>query len=155
MMNYKISPKTIDLLIRFEGFKSFPYLDSGKKATIGFGSTFYKDGTPVTILDKPISQKDAIDLLGHQLEKIESAINRLVTNMSLNPNQVDALASFIYNIGIHAFEESTMLKRINSGNLASAGQQFPLWNKVHGVVNIGLSKRRAAEQTLFYTPYNQ
>ena len=67
----------------------------------------------------------------------------------LTQQQFDALASFIFNIGCHAFKGSTMCSLINSGNMDAAAQQFGRWDKAGGKVIDGLAKRREAERELF------
>ena len=42
-----------------EGFSSVPYADAGDLPTIGYGMTYYPDGTRVTLTDNPISKEQA------------------------------------------------------------------------------------------------
>ena len=44
----------VALCKRFEGFSSAPYTCPAGVATIGYGNTFYEDGSKVTLQDKPI-----------------------------------------------------------------------------------------------------
>ena len=48
----------VSLIEKFEGFSSIPYICPAGKPTIGFGSTFYEDGTPVKMTDKPITKSE-------------------------------------------------------------------------------------------------
>ena len=43
----KISKNGIDLITKFEGFKSRPYLCPSGIPTIGYGNTYYPDGMKV------------------------------------------------------------------------------------------------------------
>ena len=52
-----------ELCKRFEGFRSKPYLCPANVATIGYGSTYYANGTKVTLNDPPMSQEEAHLLL--------------------------------------------------------------------------------------------
>lgn len=45
----------------------------------------------------------------------------------LNQNQFDALASFCFNVGLGAFEKSTMFARLKAGDFRGAASQFPRW----------------------------
>jgi lysozyme len=54
-----------------------------------------------------------------------------------------------YNIGETAFKTSTLLAKLNKGDLNGAADQFAVWNKGGGQVLKGLVRRRAAERELF------
>jgi LysM repeat protein/GH24 family phage-related lysozyme (muramidase) len=70
----------------------------------------------------------------------------------LTQNQFDALVSFAYNIGEGAFRDSTVLRRINTGDLAGGAEAMKLFNKSGGQVLQGLVNRRNDEVRLFNTP---
>ena len=136
------SQNGIDLIEQFEGCKLEAYLCPANKWTIGYGHTSgVKKGDKIT-------SRQAEDFLRSDLEKFENAINNLVT-VELNQNQFDALVSFVFNIGINAFKQSTMLKFINNGHFPLAAGQFDRWIKSNGKVLEGLVKRRKAEKELF------
>ena len=42
----------LNLIKQFEGLSLKPYLDAVNIPTIGFGNTYYEDGTKVTLKDK-------------------------------------------------------------------------------------------------------
>ena len=74
----------------------------------------------------------------------------------INQNQFDALMSFIYNIGISAFLNSTLFKKaLANQNDETIRNEFMRWNKakVNGkmVVLKGLNNRRIAESNLYFT----
>jgi lysozyme len=69
--------------------------------------------------------------------------------VTLNQNQIDALVSLIYNIGIGNFSESSMLKFINSGEFEKAAGEFSKWRMANGKVINGLERRRGQEAALF------
>jgi len=136
-------------LIRpWETFKSYPYLCPAKVPTIGFGSTYYKDGTKVKLSDKPISLEAAESLMDFVATEMGNQIYELV-EVILTQNQFDALVSFVYNVGISAFAGSRLLKKINAGLMDEAALEFPKWNKSKGKILGGLIKRRAQEMELF------
>jgi len=72
------------------------------------------------------------------------------------PNQLGALVSLAYNIGLEALAGSTVLRRHNAGDHEAAARAFALWNKarVKGQLQVlpGLTARRAAEAALYLTP---
>lgn len=138
----------VALIKRFEGFRAAPYLCPAGIPTIGYGSTRYADGTPVTLQDLPITEPRAVQLLADTLGRYEGAVGALVT-VPLTQNQFDALVSFTYNVGSGNLRNSTLLKLINSRDYNGAAGQFPRWNLGGGKVLPGLTERRAAEQALF------
>lgn len=147
----KTSDKGKDLLAQLEGLRLKPYLDSVNKPTIGIGSTYYEDGTLVTMKDPPITKERAFQLMNNVLVKFEEGIAKLV-KAQLNQNQYDALICFSYNVGLGSLEKSTLLKLLNDKKYDLASQEFPKWSKAGGKTLEGLVKRRKAEQELFLKP---
>lgn len=135
------------LVKSFEGFLDHAYRCPAGVWTIGYGTTVYPDGHGVQPGDQ-CSRAQAEDWLAFELAEKSKAVSSVV-KVALTQNQFDALASFAYNVGSGAFAKSTMLKKINAGDMQGAADQFPLWNKGGGQVLPGLVKRRAAERALF------
>ena len=73
-------------------------------------------------------------------------------SVPLTDNQFGALVSFTFNLGIGNLKKSTLLRLVNAGDFVNAAQEFKKWNRAGGHVLSGLTKRRAAEATLFQTP---
>ena len=145
----KISEKGLNLIKKYEGFSSRPYMCPANVPTIGYGSTYYPNGTKVKLSDDSISEEEATQILEYIAQKdFGSAVNKFVI-VELTQNQFDALVSFAYNIGRTAFENSTLLKLLNRGEYEAAAEQFEKWNKSGGKVLSGLTKRRFDEQKLF------
>lgn len=143
-----VDQKCVDLVKEFEGFRAKPYLCSAGVPTIGYGSTFYADGTKVTLADPPINRADAEYLTRLVLDKFADKVKKLV-KVDLTTNQLSALISFTYNLGVGAFRSSTLLKVINRGDLDEAPTQIKRWNKAGGKVLAGLVRRRQAEVDLW------
>ena len=61
----------------------------------------------------------------------------------------DALCCFTYNVGSGNFSKSTLVKELNSTKYLDAATIFSEYNKDNGVVQNGLTRRRAAEKNLF------
>lgn len=77
------------------------------------------------------------------------AVLRLLPGTSLSPNQLGAVVSLVYNIGIGAFRASTLRRKILQGDHDAAASQFLRWNKAGGRVFAGLTRRRQAEKRLY------
>lgn len=136
------------LIKTMEGLKLKAYQDTGGVWTIGYGET--KNVTP----GMQISIQQAERYLETRLAILEQEILTLV-KVPLNDNQLSALESFCYNLGIGAFAGSTMLKMINKGDFKDAALQFGFWVHDNGKIIPGLVKRRAIEAKLFSTPITE
>jgi lysozyme len=147
----KISQAGIDLLKGFEGLKLNAYLCTSGVVTIGFGSTFYADKSPVKMGDKLKDKQAAEELLKVTLLSFESTINGLFYNVTLKQNQFDALVCFVYNIGPNAFASSTLLKKAKVNPNDKAIQlEFNKWINSGGKKSKGLIDRRKAESKLYF-----
>ena len=125
------------------------YLDSGSVATIGYGSTYDFDKQRKVQIGDIITKEQAERWLQITTSKDAEEIKRIV-KVPLNNNQLNALISFVYNIGINGFKASTMLKLLNSGaDKNEVAQQFDRWVFDNGVKVKGLINRRNAEKNLF------
>ena len=145
-----IGDKGIKLIKKWEGFKNHPYLDAVGVPTIGYGNTFYSDGTKVKMTDKAISLKDGEKLLKEVVRQFEDGVNDKVKS-DINQNQFDALVSFSYNLGLGALGKSTLLKKVNKNpNDLTIKGEFKKWVKAGGRKLKGLVKRRNDEAYLYF-----
>jgi lysozyme len=148
----RTNKKGIDLIKKYEGLKLKPYLCPSNIPTIGYGSTFYEDGTKVTLKDPIITEKRANELLLNTIAKFEKGVLSLTHGLLLNDNQVSALVSFAFNVGLANLKKSTLLVilKANQNDKAIAGQ-FMRWNKSNGKVLAGLVTRRREEANLYFS----
>lgn len=139
----KISQKGIDLLKEFEGFEAKPYLCSAGKKTIGYGHVIL-----VGENFDSVSIERAEALLRKDVEIAEKAIN-LNVDVKISQYQFDAIACFVFNVGVGAFIKSTLREKLNMGDYKGASEQFLRWDKVNGKSVAGLLIRRKKERALF------
>lgn len=145
-----ITPEALSLIKYFEGFRSKPYLCSAGVPTIGYGSTFYKDGTKVTLNDKQIDIYMATKLLDYSISNIfVPAVIKLCPTILNHENKLGAIVSFTYNLGVGRLKQSTLRKKINQELWEEAGNELLKWNLSGGKVSKGLQSRRNAEKALF------
>ncbi len=144
----KTSVKGLGILENFEGLSLKPYYCPAGKATIGFGSTYYEDGTKVRISDSPITIERAKALKLNALKVFEVGVLKK-TKVYLNQEMFDALVCFCYNLGLSNFQVSTLRMKLNRGEYSEVYTEFLRWNKVNGKTYNGLVKRRKAEADLF------
>ena len=134
----------VTIIKEFEGCKLKAYKCPADVWTIGYGHTDgVKEGDEIT-------QQEADRLLAADVDLFTSGVQRLVTS-DINRNQLGALVSFAFNLGLGNLRHSTLLKLVNAGDFVGAANQFPRWNKAGGKVLPGLVRRREAEKKLFLT----
>jgi lysozyme len=141
----------IPIIKKFEGLKLKAYLCPASRETIGYGSCFYEDGSKVRLGDV-ISIDRADKLLMHTVAQFEKQVDTLIT-VPLNANQLGALTSFAFNVGIGNFQRSTLRRLVNANpSNPLIRTEFSKWNKAGGKVLNGLTRRRQAEADLYFTP---
>lgn len=95
-----------------------------------------------------ITEQQANKLLNQDLEPARKAIDTLV-KVKLKPNQREALASFVFNLGLSTFAESTLLTKLNEGKYEDVPDEIRKWVRVAGRENPKLIRRREAEIELW------
>ncbi|MEL6938160.1 MAG: lysozyme [Cyanobacteria bacterium J06598_1] len=130
------------LIKSFEGLRLRAYQDAVGIWTIGFGTT--RGVRP----GMTISEDRAISFLQEDLARFEKSIQDGV-KVAINDNQFSALASFTYNVGPGAFRSSTLLRKLNQGDVRGAADELLRWDKAGGRALAGLTRRRKAERALF------
>jgi lysozyme len=135
------------LCVRFEGFKSKPYLCPAGIPTIGFGTTFYPDKRKVTLQDPPCTMEQAVSYLDTELVKCLYSVLRLCPKLT-DVNIINALIDFVYNLGAGRLQTSTLRRKINAEQWDDAINEVLKWNRGGGKILAGLVLRRQAEALL-------
>jgi len=134
-----------DLIMKWEGCKLESYKCSAGVWTIGYGNTFYKNGSKVKPGDK-LKIHEAVDLFNDLLPKFERIVERKIT-IDLHQNQFDALVSHTYNTG----GSNTLFRLINSKSSVESIESW--WRNKYITANgtrlKGLINRRNEEFQLF------
>jgi len=142
--------KGTPIIRKFEGLKLTAYLCPANVWTVGYGSTFYENGSKVQQGDK-ITLDRADKLLLEMVKRFEISVKGLVKS-SINDNQLGALTSFAFNVGIGALSKSTLLKKVNANpDDPTIRNEFMRWTKAGGKVLKGLVTRREAEANLYFS----
>lgn len=146
----QVSADAALMIKEFEGFRETAYLDSAGVWTIGYGNTYYADGTLVKKGDT-ITRADAETLFDDVLQSFADGVNELI-HEELNDCQFGALVSLSYNIGITAFRKSTLLRKVNSDPTdPSIEKEFLKWVRAGGKTVNGLIKRRVKEANYYFS----
>ena len=143
----KLSEQGLKDLQLSEDCKLKAYQDIKGVWTIGYGQTG-KD-----IVEGLVWTQEQADVARDaSVAAREKAVTKALTRAATQA-QFDAMVSLTYNIGLYAFQTSTVLRQHNAGNFKDAGAAFLMWNKVtiNGVLTYseGLNNRRLREKALY------
>ena len=137
-----VSQNCVELIKHFEGFEDTAYLCPANVRTIGYGRTRnVKEGDRIT---EAQAERDLLE----ELEEFKHQVLHSV-KVELTQNELDALTSWTYNLGVGNLKSSTLLKKLNAGSKDEVPAEMLRWNKAGGKVLAGLTKRREAEAELW------
>jgi lysozyme len=139
----KASKEAVDLIKQWEGCSLDSYQDAKGKWAVGYGQNGQHIGPGMRIL-----QSEADQWLANHVAELQEQMTKLIT-VPITQKQFDALVSLVYNIGIGAFANSTLLKKLNTQHYDAAGMEILRWTHSHGVELEGLVRRRSAEYRLY------
>ena len=140
----------INMIKSFEGLRLKPYACPAGIPTIGYGNTFYENGTKVKLSDPAITEERATELLKNSLISFEKYVDSYCID-TITQNQFDALVSFCYNVGPGNLKKSSLLKKVNANpNDETIRDAFMKWITGGGKVLKGLVRRRTAEADLYF-----
>lgn len=143
----EISSAGINLIKEFEGVRLKAYKCPAGVYTIGVGHTSAA-GPPVVKQGMEITNAQAMKILSQDLIQFENGVDAAV-KVPLTQNQFDALVSFTFNVGLGAFQKSTLLKKLNAGQYDAVPAELMKWTKAGGKELPGLVRRRRAEAALW------
>lgn len=142
----KISEQGLDFIKSFEGLRLTAYWDpNGGVWTIGWGHTRgVRRGQVIT-------KAQAERFIRDDLAPIERHLTADLGEDGVLQCQFDALCSWIFNLrdGIRQYNNSTLRRKLKSGDYKGAADEFPRWCHSGGHVLPGLVRRREAERKMF------
>lgn len=154
MPHQKVAKKATEMIADFEKFTPVATpepVKPGKPQKYFYG--YGESGTHINPGDK-ISEPEARALLKNRVQKITTMLNRDDKLDYLNPEQKAAVASLVYNIGVTKFKDSKVYKKLASGDLEGAKQEWQEFRRAGGEVLPGLVERRSKEIETFSVPAN-
>ncbi len=128
------------LIPSFEGGRHKPYQDVGGVWTVCYGHT----GSDI-IRNKIYSDAECTAMLNKDLQPFVRSVERSV-KVPATEYEKAALISFSYNVGVSAFEHSTLLKDLNARRYSKSCEDLKSWIYVDGRPWKGLMNRRDIEQ---------
>ena len=141
---------TLALIRRFEGLFLAPYLCPAGVPTIGYGATYYADGTRVTLHDTAITREQAEALLLWHVTTVylPKVLLLCPSLVHASAGRLAAIIDWTFNLGAGNLSASTLRKRVNAGDWEAVPDEIRKWNKAGGRVLRGLTVRREAEVSL-------
>lgn len=146
------------MLVTLEGIDTTIYSDVVGIPTIGVGHvlTQYERASgkielssgEVLDIRNGLTQAQVMNLMLDDVAQREGYVNDLV-KVDLEQYQFDALVSWVFNVGLGAMRNSTLLRRLNSGEYDAVPEELRRWTK--GTINgkkqtiRGLVNRRNTE----------
>lgn len=143
ILNQNMRDLALKLVARFEGLRLEAYQDQVGVWTIGYGDT-----GPDIVQGVVWTQEQADASLAKRLDEFQGWMAPHITAQPTD-EQMAAMTSLCYNIGIHGFLGSSVLRKFNEGDIQGAADSFLLWNKGGGRVLKGLDWRRHEERKIF------
>lgn len=137
-----LSVAGLAMIAGYEGLRTEAYLDVARVPTICYGHI------KTAKLGQTKSKEECVTLLAEEAQEYVAGVHRLTT-VPLTQGQTDALVSFTYNVGLSAYSNSTLRRKLNAGDYCGAARELPRWNKAGGKAWRGLTLRRAEEQRRF------
>jgi len=126
-------------VLMYEGYTDKAVIPvPGDVPTIGVGRT---EGVRMGDKTEPVRE---MMMLLKNLDKYGNGIKACI-NVPLYQYELDAFVSLAYNIGINAFCNSTLVKKLNAGDYSGACEQIIIWDKFKGKPLKGLTNRRNEE----------
>lgn len=129
------------LISHFEGGRNAAYLDPVGIPTVCYGHT------ATARIGQTHTDAECIALLEQDLGAAFDAVDQHV-DVALPPTRRAALASFTYNVGEGALQRSTLLRKLNAGDVVGACNELRRWVYAKGRKLAGLVRRRQAEREL-------
>lgn len=114
-----------DLIRRFEGLRLKAYQDKTGKWTCGYGETGPDIGP-----DTVFTQGQAEARLLNRLCALQLDIRKLLKT-AVSGEQFAAISSLTWNIGLENFGGSTLLQKLNDGDVPGAAEEFKRWRFEH------------------------
>lgn len=126
-----------------EGRRNVPYYDIVKVLTVCDGHT----GKDI-VVRKVYTDKECDDLTLKDTQKYINGVLAVNPQLAYHPVQLASVVSLSYNIGVSAYQKSTVAVLFNRGDFLGGCNFILKYNKAGGKVVHGLVLRREKEKAL-------
>jgi lysozyme len=144
----KASKKCLEMLAHHEGIRQKPYKCPAGLWTVGVGHLIGDGKSLPDSWNRTFSLEEVYAILAKDVERFERGVSRLIT-IPLRQNEMDAIISFTFNLGIGCLQRSSVRQKLNRGDKEGAIESLLKYNKAGGKVLKGLDNRRKDEAKLF------
>lgn len=140
------SRAALDLIKKWEGLHKvksdglvYAYLCPALVPTIGYGTVV------PSLSFGPITPEVAEKFLEVDAERCAASALAMSPSLASRPYALDAITSFIYNLGQARYRASTLRRKINEGDFSAAAFEIKRWVWAGGRKLPGLIARRTEE----------
>lgn len=126
-----------------EGTRLQAYRDIGGVLTVCTGHT-----GPDVVVGKVYTQEQCDNLTQQDAEKAASGILKTSPQLLYHPMQLASAVSFSYNIGVGAYDKSSVASNFNAGNFQAGCSAMLKYTYVNGKFSQGVANRRQREYNL-------
>lgn len=157
-----VSDQGVEFVAYWEGFpnQGKPYNDPVGHCTVGYGHLLHRgnctpDSSKAVWIEGQktpgvLTKEEGKRLLKKDLTYFALGVKeKTLLWHKLTTNERDALVSFAFNVGLGAYGDSTLLKKLNRGDMPGAANEFLRWVYADGQKLPGLERRRKAEREMF------
>ncbi len=127
-----ISASALIGLVEYEGYTDkavIPVKDD--RPTIGFGSTYWEDGSPVK-MGESITLQRALVVMNTHITREEEAFRKSLEGAYLHQEEFDLYMDFVYQFGIGNWLKSSMRRNILEWKYVAACDSLLNWKKGPG-----------------------
>ena len=145
----KTSERGIQLIKHHEGVRNRPYKCPAGLWTVGVGHLIGDGKSLPPDWNRTFSKEEIDGLLKRDLQRFERGILKMLPNVPLRQGEFDCLVSFSFNLGLGAFQRSTLRQAILRGDKKAAMESLVKYCRAGGKILKGLQNRRLDEKALF------
>jgi len=142
--------RAVEIICKYENFSEKAYADpvtNDMPYTIGYGTQFYPDGSPVK-KGQCCTREKALEYLKDEIECIVYDLENL--NIHIDEAMREALISFIHSVGWKPFLYSAIIDCIENEDWSGVVEEMSQWvfDHYHDILG-NLLERRREETKLF------
>ncbi len=147
----RVPQQALDLIKKYEGFRSGPYICPAGVATIGYGNTYYpRTGAKVKMTDAPVTPEGAELMLKECVEKdFVPQLEKIPYWGEMSDGQKSALISFAYNLGANFYGDTdnfgSITRDLKDKNWVNVPITLLKYRNPGSAFEEGLRKRRTEE----------
>ena len=145
----KVSKEAIKLIKHHEGVRAKPYKCPAGLWTVGVGHLIGDGKTLPASWNKTFTNEEIDGILAADLKRFELGVHKMLPNVPLRQHEFSALVSWCFNLGMGAFQRSTLRQALLRGDKEAAMESLVKYCRAGGKVLKGLQNRRLDERRLF------